>query len=93
MIQPAPGIIIAQEIKDTSTLVLDTKETRILKAKVISLGPPITTDFGTELDPQDYCKVGDNIYFLSYEGGYDLTVVDGKKYWMIKCQDLRGVIK
>lgn len=86
---PAPGTYIAEEIKDTTTLKLDTKKTRLLKGKVIAVGDPDITDYGIVIETP--VKLGDTAYFLSYEGDYDNTKIDGKTYFTVLRKDHRFI--
>lgn len=89
-ITPSPGIYLVELIEtEDSPLVLQTKsQTRLLKGKVLAVGKHVLTDFNAVLYP--FAKVNQTIYFLSYEGNYD--TID-KKIYLVKFQDLRGVMK
>lgn len=90
---PSPGIILLIPYESTNTLVLS-QETkgRILKGKVVAIGPDLLTDFGTKLQRKDYAMAGDICYFLSYEGGYDVIKEGSDIYYLVKFQDIRGII-
>jgi co-chaperonin GroES (HSP10) len=90
--KPAPGIIIAQQIEDSNknTITITSKsDSHLNKGKVIAMGGDLTTPMGNIIKANKYCKVGDIIYFLSYEGNYDNTTINGKKYFAIKFEDMR----
>lgn len=86
---PAPGTFIAEEIKSSSAIFVGEKKTRILKAKVIAVGPAEITDYGIVIEVP--VKAGDIAHFLSYEGEYDLEKVKGKFYYTVLRKDLRFI--
>lgn len=70
MVKAYPGTYIVKLLKEKlSTQVTSDKNKRILKGEVISVGAETETKYGGSMKPK--AKVGDIIYFLSYEGGYD----------------------
>lgn len=90
----SPGIAIVEPIeKDSSSLNITSKsESRILEGKVISVGPS-TVDHGAIIMSLEFCQEGDVIRFLSYEGNYDNFMIDDKKYYCVKWQDIRCIQK
>lgn len=58
--QPQEGINLGEE-----------KNKRILKGEIVDIGPSLSTKYGGEMKPYNGVAVGDTLYFLSYEGGYD----------------------
>ena len=93
---PAPGIVLIEPITKEETSVLTRKENtnqRILKGKVLEVGAALTTNANAILTPEPYCKKDDIVVFLSYEGDYDNFVHQNQKYFVVKFEDLRGVIK
>lgn len=93
---PSPGILIAELISSTETnsLILTSKsDSHLLKGKVIAIGDDLITDNNALLEKSKYGHVGDVIYFLSYEGNYDNAIIDDDKYYMVKWQDIRCVVK
>jgi len=93
--KPSPGIILVEEITDSGdSLQLQLKsKNRTVKGKVKAVGPDLVTDFGTTLKTSSYAAIGDVVYFLSYEGNYDIISIDNIDYYVVKIQDLRGVLK
>ena len=90
---PVQGIVVIEPLKENTNIITNSKSTtRILKGKVVSIGKPLITDFGTVIDPKDYCKAGDVVYFLSYEGSYDIYKETGKEIYLVKIQDLRAIL-
>lgn len=92
----APGVIIAEQIEDSNKTILtitSKSDSHLNKGKVIAMGGDLTTPMGTLIKANKYCKVGDTIYFLSYEGNYDNTMINGKKYFAIKFEDMRFILK
>lgn len=90
----SPGIAIIQEItdKDASSITLTQKaQGRIIKGKVISMGE-FDTQHGEDIEPDRFCKEGDTVYFLHYfeEGGVDVGMIDGVKYYFVKWGDIRA---
>ncbi len=87
---PAPGIIILAPLEETKTpYVITTKEAtaRILKGTVIAIGSTLMTDFGSQIDTP--AKQHERWAFLSYEGNYDVFMVDSLKFYAVKFQDMR----
>lgn len=95
MLTPSPGIIIITPLdtKSEAITIGKPKFQKIKKGKVLAVGPTLITDFGTAVETSDYVKIGDLVWFLSYEEGYDSITEDNKEYFVIKCQDVRAVIK
>lgn len=93
--KPAPGIIIAEYIEpfDKSSLTITSKsESRLLKGKIVAIGGDLTTPMGNIIQAEKYGKVGNVLYFLSYEGNYDWRIIEGKKYYSIKFEDCRFIL-
>lgn len=91
--KPAPGIVVLEHIEDSSSLAITSKQqTQIGYGRVIAIGKDLTTPLGKVIQGKDYCKIGDLVYFLTYEGGYDHTTINGKKYYFVKFDDLRTTI-
>ena len=88
----APGFILVEPLQEkTEITILGSQKGRIGLGKVISCGLAAITDFGTTVPCP--CKVGDIIYFLTYEGGYDECYIDGKRYIWALFKDVRGYQK
>ena len=87
-----PGCYLVSPIenKDTSTQLTLTSEKkgRILKGKILDVGDPMEQKSGGILKP--HLKTGAIIYFLSYEGGYDLITYDNKEYYVVLFEDGRA---
>lgn len=94
MLIPSPGIIIISPLDTTSDAIITGKPKfqKIKKGKVVGIGNTLVTDFGTEVETADYCKVGDIVWFISYEDGYDEIIENDKKYHIVKVQDLRAIV-
>ena len=92
-IQPATGVILVEMIaKDRSTLTLGTENKgRIIKGHVLAVGARMPMDGGEYWEQP--CHVGDDIYFLHYEGGYDSCFIEGKEYLFAAFKDVRGVVE
>lgn len=94
-LQASPGILIAEEIQEdnkTSIKLTGENQSRLMRGKVIAVG----IDVESSLRPfkgKDFASVGEIIVFLSYEGGYDYRLIDNKKYYFIKFEDVRGIDK
>ena len=91
---PAPGIVLVEPIEkeQTSGVVTTSKSTtRILKGKVLEVGPDLITNADALLVSRHYCKAGDKITFLSYEGDYDNFTHENRKYYVVKFEDIRGI--
>lgn len=89
--KPIEGYILVKPIKsedsDISFGVKD--EGKIGKGKVIAVGDEVTTDFGTTIKCP--VKVGDVIFFLTYESHYDESIIDGVTYVWSSFRDVRGI--
>ncbi len=90
---PAPGVVLIEEIKDDTGLKLDATKNRIFKGKVLKVGTDFPLEGDTWLYGAFYAKEGDVCYFMSYEGNYDWTKIDGKKYFLVKFADIRGWVR
>ena len=98
-VKAAPGVLLIEPIKlNTSdkSLVWDTSNTQesrgmIVTGRVIAVGDPVITDFGAKIEPP--CKVGDTVWYLEYSGGYDIAVIEGKKYAFSLFKDIRSVME
>lgn len=89
MITAYPGTYIVRLLKEKlSTQVSSDKNKRILKGEVLSVGEACETKYGGLMKP--HAEIGDIVYFLSYEGGYDK--IDDKTFSVI-FDDLRGFEK
>lgn len=87
---PMPGIVIIKPEKEEDRLTITNQNnTRLLKGKVVAIGINLVTDMNALLEMDRYTKIGDTVYFLSYEGNYDNVVIDNEKYYSVKVQDLR----
>ena len=86
---PGPGTYIAEEISETKYIITDKSNTRILKGKVIAVGPDDITEFGIKIPVP--VKVGQIAHFISYDGDYDNIKKDGKRYYTILRKDHRFV--
>jgi co-chaperonin GroES (HSP10) len=92
---PRPGMVIIKPIKsnkpDYSKINLgQNTSARIKKGTVVAVGKDGLTQIGAILKAEDYAKVGDVMYFLSYDGNYDVGDVDGEEYHFTKFEDLRS---
>ena len=84
------------EEKDDSSLVLTQKtEGRIICGKIVSMGAWDTTSSGEKILPERYGKVGNVVLFLHYaiEGGVDIGTIEGKKLSPDKMDKLIKLIK
>ncbi|MBU6501156.1 MAG: hypothetical protein KGJ89_05310 [Patescibacteria group bacterium] len=88
---PAQGVYIAELLEDKEKIFVDTRKTRLIKGKVVAINPVEVTDFGIEIKTP--IRVGDVVYFLSYEGDYDNAKIDGKTYYAVLRKDHRFVLK
>lgn len=93
-LSPTPGLCIIQPLPAPKTglqLVSHKDVTKLLLGTVLAVGEPGYTKFGALIQPN--CKVGDVVYFLSYDdvGGYDSFLVDNKKYYVVEHLDIRVV--
>jgi hypothetical protein len=90
---PHPGISIIKLLDrdHAESLVSSLKRnaTQLLRGEIFVMGPPLLTDFNAIIQAENYGEVGDIIYFLSYEGGYDELVIEGVKYKAVKWADFR----
>jgi len=91
--KPIEGYILVEPIKiEDSNISFGVKdEGKIGKGKVIAIGGEVTTDFGTTIKCP--VKVGDIIFFLTYEGGYDSSIIDGVSYVWASFKDCRGIVE
>ena len=92
--KPCPGVVVIQLIKtpsDKNQLNYGQDTTsKIKKGKVIAVGDDDITSGGAQLLMKDYAKVGDIMYFLTYEGEYDQGKVEQESYHFVKIADLRS---
>lgn len=87
-----PGIFILKPLKINNKWG-DTHTTQIKLGKVLDRGEELNTDFGAMIEPHLYAKVGDTVAFLSYADGYDKFTTDtGEEVYLVKAQDLRGIV-
>lgn len=95
MLKAFPGIVIIEPLDTKSNAIYDGKPKfqKIKKGKVIAIGNDLTTDFNALIKMADYAKVEDVVWFLSYDEEFDQITEGNKKYFLVKVQDLRGVIK
>lgn len=89
-----PGIAIVTLIEDKTSPGITTttkKEGRIIKGKIVSMGEYDTTPTGEKIYPERFGKEGDIVHFLHYaeEGGVDIGMIDGIKYFFVKWGDFR----
>lgn len=87
---PAPGTYVAEEIKEEGPVLTGQKKAQIKKGRVIAVGEP---DYDKGMRIPVAVKVGDIVFFLSYEGAYDEFYIDGKTYFTIVGKDHRVVMK
>lgn len=94
-IHPSPGILLIEPLDTKTNAILTGNKQfqRNKKGKIIAKGKNLVTDFGALIEIDWYGKVGDIVYFLSYEEGYDQIDENGKKYYLVKYQDLRGIVE
>ncbi len=59
-----------------------------MKGRVIAIGSDLLTEYGQIIPMKNYAKVGDHVYFLTYEGEYDKA----DDYHFVKIYDLRSVV-
>ena len=90
---PSPGIVLIQPLQEAShkIIVQGNDNSRIQSGKVLAMGMEAPNSDTSKVAMNQYCKVGDIVYFLSYEGDYDSTKIEGQKYYLVKREDLRGV--
>ena len=93
-----PGIAIIESLEqenNNSFIVTGQSQGRIVKGKIVAMGPDDTTQMGELIKSEKYGKVGDTVWFLHYaiEGGADLGTIDGKQYIFVKWGDLRAKLK
>lgn len=95
MLTPAPGILIIEPLDTTTDAIINRapKFQKIKKGKVIGIGTTLITDFGTPVETASYCKIGDIVWFISYEDGYDEIKENNKTYHIVKVQDLRVIVE
>lgn len=86
----APGTYIAEPIKENSTIDVGQKKAQIKKGRVVSVGE---SDFAYGQRIPSPVKVGDIVFFLSYEGAYDEFYIDGKTYYTVIGKDHRVILK
>lgn len=87
-----PGKVIIEPLDTkTNTILTGNKQfQRNRKGKIIAIGRNLVTDFGSLIEMDWYAKIGDIVYFLSYEEGFDLVEDNGKKFYHVKVQDLQS---
>lgn len=94
--KPAPGIIIVHSQKDdtSSSRVKISNETksRLVKGTILAMGAHLITPLGATISPRRYGKIGDTLYFLSYEGNYDNITINTETYYSVKFEDCRFII-
>lgn len=93
-IKPAPGVILIKQDKETPVGIVTSQQskTRILKGRVIALGPILITDQGAKINPEAYVDIGQVVWFLSYEGSYDVFDYESERYYCVKVQDIRATL-
>jgi co-chaperonin GroES (HSP10) len=93
---PGLAIIESLEEKNNNTFIVTGQSTgRIVKGRIVAMGPDDTTMTGELIKSEKYGKVGDIVWFLHYaiEGGADLGTIEGKQYIFCKWGDLRAKAK
>lgn len=89
---PASGIILVEMPKDDTSKIItsQTPKGRLLCGTVVGVGASHITDHGVEIKIP--CKVGQTVWFLSYEGNYDVARVDDRDIYFVLVRDIRGYI-
>ena len=88
-IKPYEGIYLVEPLEDQQAFSIDPQQNRrVLKGKVIKVGPALQTGEAKEIKPT--LSPGNIIYFLSYDDNYDNCTINGQKIYFIKFQDVRG---
>ena len=89
----APGIVLVEPIVSSSKIIInEKKDSKIVKGKVLAIGMQYTTLANAVLKPEWYCKIGDTVWFLTYNEMNDQFEEDGKKYFVVRFEDIRLVI-
>lgn len=85
-----PGIILVLPLEEKEPINLgeETSKYRVMKGKILAVGDPEPTIMGKTLATP--VKPGMTVWFLSYEGNYDNTKIDGEQYYFVKFADIRG---
>jgi|GEM_PF-6110247 len=89
----SPGIALIQPLaeKNTTLILTNLKEGRIIRGKIIDMGLDDTNNYGGKIEAKNYGRNGDIVWFLSYyqEGGYDKVKLDGVEHYLVKWGDFR----
>jgi co-chaperonin GroES (HSP10) len=85
------GVVLIEPVEEEGRIDYGGEKGRIGMGKVINFGGAIANKDGSE----KHCpaRKGELVYFLTYEGGYDKVVIDGKAYIFAMFDDLRGIVK
>ncbi len=86
----SPGIAIIEPFKDSEAqLITGTKKfQKIKKGKIITIGKALVTDFGALIESSWYGKVGDIVWFNSFDEDYDVITEGTRKFHLVKIQDI-----
>ena len=90
-LKAAPDTILVIPLEEKSKINLGhTDKGKIRYGKIFDIGFSLPTPSGIYIDPP--FKIGQEVWFLSYgdEDGYDLSVVDGEKVYMVQYKDVRA---
>jgi co-chaperonin GroES (HSP10) len=88
----SPGIVLIKPVtssKKELSFSSNNDKLKVARGIILDVGDPVITDFGAKISCS--YKVGDTVYFLKYEGGYDSSMIDGQEYIWAFFKDLRGV--
>lgn len=89
-VTPVPGVVLVEPTQEETTINYGNTKGRIGLGKVIAYGAPIANKDGSE--KKCPVEINDTVYFLTYEGGYDRCVINGKAYVFAMFDDLRGKV-
>jgi co-chaperonin GroES (HSP10) len=91
MLSAYPGVCIIETIQPEEKELTFSSESKgkIVRGKVVSVGAPVITDFGARIVCP--CVEGNIVYFLKYEGDYDVAYINGRQLVFALFKDIRGV--
>ena len=91
MLTAASGIYICLPVEEKSSINLGkAADKKLVKGKIVSVGKNRQHDSSGEMVAE--YKVGDIIYFISYESAYDWFEEKGQKYYCVLFHDTRAKI-
>lgn len=89
-IRCAPGIILVEKPqKETSLSLTPEGKGKIVRSKVVSVGPALPLDGGLFFEPM--CKAGDYIWHVKYDSEYDTAYIDDLETTFVGFKEVRGV--